>query len=64
MSDLNKAIALMLENPGVYGNRGIVYMRTNQYLKAVDDFCQAIRRNPDAGQNYANRGTCELKLAI
>jgi Flp pilus assembly protein TadD, contains TPR repeats len=50
-------------------NRGISYQRLESFEKAIDDFSQAIRLDPNNANAYYNRGCCydsikELDLAI
>ena len=39
-----------------YNNRGIVYLRTRVYQKALDDFTKAIEMDPEYKYAYINRG--------
>ena len=39
-----------------YNNRGSLYIKQQQYGKAIKDFINAIKSNPSYGTAYANRG--------
>ncbi|MFC2060178.1 tetratricopeptide repeat protein [Chloroflexota bacterium] len=39
-----------------YNNRGIAYTVEGEYTKAVADFSEAIRLDPDCARVYYNRG--------
>lgn len=43
-------------------NEGNAFVQTQQYVKAVGKYCEAIRLFPNDAVLYANRGLCQLKL--
>jgi tetratricopeptide (TPR) repeat protein len=45
-----------------YYGRGFVYDNLKQYQRAVADYDQAIRLNPEFAKAYANRGLAYTKL--
>lgn len=44
--DLSQDIKLDPENPDIYLNRGLIYLRTQIFDRAADDFKETIRLNP------------------
>lgn len=52
-----------------FHNRGISYEWIEEFAKAIQDFTEVIRLDPENGNAYFNRGCCydtigELDLAI
>ncbi len=49
------SIALWPEFPWAYFNRGLVYLRQNDYSSALADFDRVVRLRPDFSEVYVNR---------
>ena len=45
-----------------YFNQGIVNSHESNYDKAIEDYTQAIKLDPNPAYAYNNRGTVKLKL--
>ena len=58
-----KAIALKPEDSKIYLNRGIVYVKMENYSKAINDLNRAISLNPDYIEAFIKRGLAYLKKA-
>jgi Tfp pilus assembly protein PilF len=43
------------DQPSVYMERGITYLSRKEYVRALADFDEAIRRKPDFGEAYLMR---------
>jgi len=66
--DLETAIALYTQLLGmqldrkirglVYNHRGMAYFAMSSYQRALKDFANAIKYDPNSDQGYANRGLC------
>lgn len=55
IEDNTKAIEL-LPDPGLYNNRGLVYIELGKYSFAIDDFSECIILDPRDWRCYYNRG--------
>lgn len=56
LADLNRAIDLNPNLPGLYSNRGNVYLALGDEDKALADYTEAIRRDLNFAGAYFNRG--------
>lgn len=56
-----KAIVLRPENSKIYLNRGIVYIKMENYDKAINDLNKAILLNPGYIEAFIKRGLTNLK---
>ena len=44
------------DNPGLYNDRGLCYLKEGDIEEAISDFSKAIELNPDFAEAYYNRG--------
>ena len=56
-----KRAILLPEEPSVYNNIALAYLRTDDYDQAVETFKTVIAMKPDAVQAHINLGTAYLK---
>ena len=56
IEDASKAIALKLNNPGAYNNRGNSYNSIGNRERAIEDYSKAIDLSPEDADYYTNRG--------
>jgi len=75
LSDYNRCLELMspydisggevnISVSDALGNRGVIYMKMNQYGKALNDLNLAIKLNPSNVNNYMNRAVTYRKLGM
>jgi tetratricopeptide (TPR) repeat protein len=76
LDDCNKGLALDIADPWILDSRGLVYLKLGEFAKAVDDYDEALKRdpkNPDSlyGRGVAKKrkgdivgGNADIKLAI
>jgi tetratricopeptide (TPR) repeat protein len=50
------------DQAATFVNRGIMRLRSGNYLNAIADFDSAIQLVPDMGEAYVNRGAASIKL--
>jgi len=62
--DNNEAICRAPGNADYHNNRGVCFGRTNEHEKALADFDEAIRLNPELVAAYINRGNVKVKKEI
>jgi len=64
ISDFNKALELSSKQQSVniYVNRGISYMRDEDFDRAIDDFNEALRINPRSSSALSYRGFLSYRL--
>ncbi len=63
-TDINRAVELSPGLPGVYTIRGTMYLKTLDYLLAIQDFDKAILKDPKDTYAYFNRGLANFNLGI
>jgi len=54
MSEMKESVA--------YSRIGLGYLRSGQYEKAISEYTEAIRLNPDNDATYYNRGLCYMQM--
>ncbi len=62
LSDLTRAIALNDANAYLYYNRGNVYVERQDYAQAVENYTQALERDPNLAEAWYNRGLARMAL--
>jgi tetratricopeptide (TPR) repeat protein len=62
IADYTKALSLDAGFAFAWYNRGIVFSRKGEFLKAIDDFSKAISCLPDFADAYYNRGLVSILL--
>lgn len=45
-----------------YVNRGILYMRTSDFVSAIEDYDQALRIRPNLGAAFLNKGAALIEI--
>lgn len=56
IADIEEAIDILPEIPYLYFNLGNLHCLSSQLVNAIEDYSRAIRRYPDMGDAYFNRG--------